>query len=120
MGLASSIRHSAKLAAFCLKVFLTKKQNHFADTAMHITKVILEGFKSYRERTVVGPFHQGHNVVVGRNGSGKSNFFSAIEFVLLADSSSLKADQQRAILHEGSGPRMINASVEIVFDNRDR
>lgn len=87
---------------------------------MHITKVILEGFKSYRERTVVGPFHQGHNVVVGRNGSGKSNFFSAIEFVLLADSSSLKADQQRAILHEGSGPRMITASVEIVFDNRDR
>ena len=51
---------------------------------MHITKVILEGFKSYGERTVVGPFHQGHNVVVGRNGSGKSNFFSAIEFVLLA------------------------------------
>ena len=87
---------------------------------MHITKVILEGFKSYRERTVVGPFRQGHNVVVGRNGSGKSNFFSAIEFVLLADSSSLKADQQRAILHEGSGPRMITASVEIVFDNRDR
>ena len=87
---------------------------------MHITKVILEGFKSYGERTVVGPFHQGHNVVVGRNGSGKSNFFSAIEFVLLADSSTLKAEQQRALLHEGSGPRPITASVEIVFDNKDR
>ena len=87
---------------------------------MHITKVILEGFKSYGERTVMGPFHQGHNVVVGRNGSGKSNFFSAIEFVLLADSFTLKAEQQRAVLHEGSGPRPITASVEIVFDNKDR
>ena len=87
---------------------------------MHITKVILEGFKSYGARTVVGPFHQGHNVVVGRNGSGKSNFFSAIEFVLLADSTTLKAEQQRALLHEGSGPRPISASVEIVFDNKDR
>ena len=87
---------------------------------MYITKVILEGFKSYGERTVIGPFHQGHNVVVGRNGSGKSNFFSAIEFVLLADSSTLKAEQQRALLHEGSGPRPITASVEILFDNKDR
>ena len=87
---------------------------------MHITKVIVEGFKSYGEKTVVGPFHQGHNVVVGRNGSGKSNFFSAIEFVLLADSTNLKGEQQRALLHEGSGPRPISASVEIVFDNKDR
>ena len=87
---------------------------------MYITKVILEGFKSYGERTVIGPFHQGHNVVVGRNGSGKSNFFSAIEFVLLADSSTFKAEQQRALLHEGSGPRPITASVEILFDNKDR
>ena len=35
-------------------------------------------------------------------------------------SSTLKAEQQRAILHEGSGPRPITASVEIVFDNKDR
>ena len=41
-------------------------------------------------------------------------------FLLLADSSTLKAEQQRAILNEGSGPRPITASVEIVFYNKDR
>ena len=87
---------------------------------MHIKSVTIQGFKSYSDKVVIGPFDPGHNVVVGRNGSGKSNFFSAIEFVLLADSSTLKAEQQRALLHEGSGPRPITASVEILFDNKDR
>ncbi len=32
--------------------------------------VFVQGFKSYREQTVVEPFDPGHNVVVGRNGSG--------------------------------------------------
>ena len=49
---------------------------------MYIKQVIIQGFKSYREQTVVEPFDPGHNVVVGRNGSGKSNFFYAIQFVL--------------------------------------
>lgn len=41
----------------------------------HHTQIIIQGFKSYREQTVVEPFDKRHNVVVGRNGSGKSNFF---------------------------------------------
>jgi structural maintenance of chromosome 3 (chondroitin sulfate proteoglycan 6) len=44
---------------------------------MHIKSIIIEGFKSYRERTVVGPLGPGQNVVVGRNGSGKSSLFTA-------------------------------------------
>lgn len=38
-------------------------------------QIIIQGFKSYREQTIVEPFDKRHNVVVGRNGSGKSNFF---------------------------------------------
>ena len=87
---------------------------------MHIKTVAIQGFKSYSDRTVVGPFHKGHNVVVGRNGSGKSNFFSAIEFVLSNEFSNLRVEQRCSLLHEGTGPRPINASVEIVFDNSDR
>ena len=37
---------------------------------------------SYKEQTVIEPFLLKHNVIVGRNGSGKSNFFIAIRFVL--------------------------------------
>ena len=33
---------------------------------MYIKQVIIQGFKSYREQTVVEPFDPGHNVVVGR------------------------------------------------------
>ena len=29
-----------------------------------------------RDQTLIEPFSPGHNVVVGRNGSGKSNFFA--------------------------------------------
>lgn len=86
---------------------------------MHIKQVIIQGFRSYREQTVVEPFHPGHNVVVGRNGSGKSNFFYAIQFVLSDEFSHLRPEQRQALLHEGTGPRVISAFVEIIFDNTD-
>ncbi|XP_012273466.1 structural maintenance of chromosomes protein 3 [Orussus abietinus] len=86
---------------------------------MYIKQVIIQGFKSYREQTVVEPFDPKHNVVVGRNGSGKSNFFYAIQFVLSDEFSHLRPEQRQALLHEGTGPRVISAHVEIIFDNAD-
>ncbi|KAI5646066.1 AAA domain-containing protein [Phthorimaea operculella] len=86
---------------------------------MHIKQVIIQGFKSYREQIVVEPFDKRHNVVVGRNGSGKSNFFHAIQFVLSDEFSHLRPEQRLALLHEGTGPRVISAFVEIIFDNSD-
>ncbi|THK32939.1 structural maintenance of chromosomes protein 3 [Diachasma alloeum] len=86
---------------------------------MYIKQVIIQGFKSYREQTVVEPFDPRHNVVVGRNGSGKSNFFYAIQFVLSDEFSHLRPDQRQGLLHEGTGPRVISAHVEIIFDNSD-
>lgn len=62
---------------------------------MFIKQVIIQGFKSYREQTVVEPFDPGHNVVVGRNGSGKSNFFYAIQFVLSDEYSHLRPEQRQ-------------------------
>ena len=67
-------------------------------TNMYIKQVIIQGFKSYREQTVVEPFDPGHNVVVGRNGSGKSNFFYAIQFVLSDEYSHLRVEQ-RQVMH---------------------
>ncbi|KYM78115.1 Structural maintenance of chromosomes protein 3 [Atta colombica] len=84
-----------------------------------LKQVIIQGFKSYREQTVVEPFDPRHNVVVGRNGSGKSNFFYAIQFVLSDEFSHLRPDQRQGLLHEGTGPRVISAHVEIIFDNSD-
>jgi Chromosome segregation ATPases len=46
--------------------------------------------------------------------------FLAIQFVLSDESTSLRhSDSRQALLHEGTGPRVVNAYVEIVFDNTD-
>ncbi|MED6282237.1 Structural maintenance of chromosomes protein 3, partial [Characodon lateralis] len=90
-----------------------------SDWAIWVLQVIIQGFRSYRDQTVVDPFSPKHNVIVGRNGSGKSNFFYAIQFVLSDEFSHLRPEQRLALLHEGTGPRVISAFVEIIFDNSD-
>lgn len=55
------------------------------------------------------------NVVVGRNGSGKSNFFAAIRFVLGDAYTAMGREERQALLHEGSGSAIMSAYVEIVF-----
>ncbi|VDO21644.1 unnamed protein product [Haemonchus placei] len=87
---------------------------------MHIKEVNITGFRSYREVTSIDSFSPKHNVIVGRNGSGKSNFFFAIQFVLSDEFSHLRSEQRMGVLHEGTGPRINTARVEIVFDNSDR
>ncbi|KIL54854.1 hypothetical protein M378DRAFT_33235, partial [Amanita muscaria Koide BX008] len=87
---------------------------------MYIKTLTIQGFKSYRDQTQIEPFSPKHNVVVGRNGSGKSNFFSAIRFVLSDAYTSMSREERQALLHEGvSVTTTLSAYVEIVFDNSD-
>lgn len=58
-------------------------------------------------------------MIVGRNGSGKSNFFAAIRFVLSDAYTSMGREERQALLHEGSGSAVMSAYVEIIFDNTD-
>ncbi|CDH49768.1 chromosome segregation protein [Lichtheimia corymbifera JMRC:FSU:9682] len=86
---------------------------------MYIKQITIQGFKSYKDQLTFAPFSPKHNVIVGRNGSGKSNFFSAIRFVLGDSFQSLNKEERQALLHEGTGSATISAYVEIVFDNSD-
>ncbi|KAJ9645725.1 Structural maintenance of chromosomes protein 3 [Coniosporium tulheliwenetii] len=86
---------------------------------MYIKQIIIQGFKSYRDQTVIEPFSPKLNVIVGRNGSGKSNFFAAIRFVLSDAYTQLGREERQALLHEGSGSAVMSAYVEIIFDNSD-
>lgn len=87
---------------------------------MYIKQIIIQGFKSYKDQTIVDPFSPKLNVVVGRNGSGKSNFFAAIRFVLGdAYSTGLSREERQGLIHEGSGSSIMSAYVEITFDNSD-
>lgn len=86
---------------------------------MFIQSITISGFKSYRDATVAGPFSSSHNVVVGRNGSGKSNFFDAVRFLLSDTFAHLRGEERVALLHEGAGASVLSAYVEMVFDNAD-
>ncbi|XP_022752482.1 structural maintenance of chromosomes protein 3 isoform X2 [Durio zibethinus] len=86
---------------------------------MFIKQVIIEGFKSYREQIATEPFSPKVNCVVGANGSGKTNFFHAIRFVLSDLFQNLRSEDRQALLHEGAGHQVLSAFVEIVFDNSD-
>lgn len=44
---------------------------------------------------------------------------SAIQFVLSDEYSHLRPEQRQGLLHEGTGPRVVSAYVEIIFDNAD-
>ncbi|KAI3403976.2 SMC3 [Candida oxycetoniae] len=85
---------------------------------MHIKKIVIQGFKTYKNLTTIDLLSPHCNVVVGRNGSGKSNFFAAIRFVLSDAYTHMTREERQALIHDGSGTIM-SAYVEVVFDNSD-
>eukprot|EP00913_Durusdinium_trenchii_P010461 g9808.t1 len=109
--------------------FRTSKQSerhamHRATRSMQISSLLAAFAVSlgrFEEQTTLDEdFSPGTNVVVGFNGSGKSNFFQAILFVLSDQYSSLRAETRKALLHEGAGQAVLTAYVEVVLDNADR
>lgn len=49
---------------------------------MFIKSMVIDGFKSYGQRTEINGFDEQFNAITGLNGSGKSNILDAICFVL--------------------------------------
>ncbi|KAK1070015.1 Structural maintenance of chromosomes protein 3 [Friedmanniomyces endolithicus] len=87
---------------------------------MFIKQIIIQGFKSYKDQTIIEPFSPKHNVIVGRNGSGKSNFFAAIRFVLNDRYQQMSREERGNLLHEGAGSAVMSAYVEVIFNNDDQ
>jgi len=87
-----------------------------------ITKLVLDGFKSFGKRTEL-LFEDGFNVVLGPNGSGKSNILDALCFVLGKSSSkSLRAEKSANLIYNGGKSKNPSktAEVSIFFDNADK
>lgn len=49
---------------------------------MYIKSMVIDGFKSYCQRTEIPDFDVQFNAITGLNGSGKSNILDAICFLL--------------------------------------
>jgi chromosome segregation protein len=88
---------------------------------LHLRSLILKGFKSFSDRTVLS-LEPGVTVVVGPNGSGKSNISDAVLWVLGEQSAkSLRGQAMEDVIFAGSSARQPVgvAEVDLVLDNSD-
>lgn len=89
---------------------------------MYLKKIILQGFKSFADKTVLD-FKDGITAIVGPNGSGKSNILDALRWVMGEMSAkTLRGANMQQIIFAGTQSRKpLNfAEVSLVLDNRDR
>lgn len=87
-----------------------------------IKSIKLKGFKSFAKPIEI-PFGDKFNVIVGPNGSGKTNLTDAICFVLGKRSAkSMRAEKSSNLIFNGGkkGSPMSKAEVSIVFDNANK
>ena len=88
---------------------------------MYIKSIVLDGFKSYGQRTEIGGFDQLFNAITGLNGSGKSNILDAICFALgLSNMSLARCSNLRELIFKNGNAGVHKAVVTVTFDNSDK
>ncbi|KAJ9609850.1 Structural maintenance of chromosomes protein 2 [Cladophialophora chaetospira] len=88
---------------------------------MKIIELVIDGFKSYSQRTVISGWDKTFNAVTGLNGSGKSNILDSICFVLgITNMSTVRAQNLQDLIYKRGQAGVTKASVTIVFDNSDK
>lgn len=78
--------------------------------------LVLEDFKSWRGRRIIGPFKR-FNCIIGPNGSGKSNLMDAISFVIGERTANLRVKSVRELIHGANIGRPVSstAGVHLVY-----
>ncbi|NWY71528.1 SMC2 protein, partial [Erithacus rubecula] len=88
---------------------------------MYIKSIVLEGFKSYAQRTEINDFDPLFNAITGLNGSGKSNVLDSICFVLgISNLSQVRASNLQDLVYKSGQAGITKATVSIIFDNLDK
>jgi structural maintenance of chromosome 2 len=88
---------------------------------MFIKQIVIDGFKSYAQRTVIDGFDPTFNAVTGLNGSGKSNILDAICFLLgITNLSQVRATSLQELVYKSGQAGVTKATVTITFDNSDK
>ncbi|XP_069736366.1 structural maintenance of chromosomes protein 2 [Phaenicophaeus curvirostris] len=88
---------------------------------MYIKSIVLEGFKSYAQRTEINDFDPLFNAITGLNGSGKSNILDSICFLLgISNLSQVRASNLHDLVYKNGHAGINKATVSITFDNSDK
>jgi len=83
-----------------------------------IKHIILENFKSYGGRKMIGPFHKSFSSIVGPNGSGKSNTIDALLFVFGKRAKKMRLNKVSELIHKSLNLKNCgSAKVEVVFQD---
>ena len=83
--------------------------------------MIIDGFKSYGQRTEINGFDSMFNAITGLNGSGKSNILDAICFLLgITNLSHVRATGLQDLVYKSGQAGVTKATVTVTFDNRDK
>ena len=88
---------------------------------MHIKEIIIDGFKSYAVKTSIQGLDRHFNAITGLNGSGKSNIFDSICFLMgISSLSNVRASNFQDLVYNKGNTGINKASVTIIFDNKDK
>ncbi|XP_043213989.1 structural maintenance of chromosomes protein 2-like [Amphibalanus amphitrite] len=88
---------------------------------MYVTSMLIDGFKSYGQRTEITGFDPLFNAITGLNGSGKSNILDGICFVLgITNLSHVRATNLQELVYKNGQAGITKATVSIKFDNTDK
>ena len=87
---------------------------------MKLKRIVLDGFKSYAHRQELDDLDNHFNAITGLNGSGKSNIFDAICFVMgITNLKKVRADDTRDLIYKNGNAGIQRASVTLEFSNED-
>lgn len=88
--------------------------------AMYITKIEIDGFKSYGNYQALDNLDTQFNAITGLNGSGKSNILDSICFLLgISHLQYIRAENNEDLVFRKGQSGVTKATVTITFDNRD-
>ncbi|KAK3869016.1 hypothetical protein Pcinc_025643 [Petrolisthes cinctipes] len=88
---------------------------------MYIKSMVVDGFKSYGQRTEINGFDPLFNAITGLNGSGKSNILDAICFLLgITNLTQVRATNLQELVYKNGQAGVTKATVTITFDNTDK
>lgn len=85
---------------------------------MHLSNIIISQFKSFRNKIELHNLSEKVNIIVGKNGSGKSNLVGAISTLFSAQKFTM--EEKQSMIHDGNVLSTNKAEISVYIRNNDR